>query len=180
MSSVSRTRRLVAVVALTLAVYLLAFWVPNAAGDDPPTTTTGDVAAFVPPGETVTPSVIVTVPARVQGHDVRWWAHRAAYWHKRTISARRTLAHRSSVTEAIELACTVYGNCETLWRRARCESHLYRYAQNASGASGLFQFLPSTWRSTPFARFSIFSPYANALAAGWMNTHGRSSEWSCR
>jgi hypothetical protein len=99
----------------------------------------------------------------------------------RNRSLRRTLAHSSTVAEALNLACTVYGNCSTLWRKARCESHLYRYAQNRSSeASGLFQFLPSTWATTPFARFSIFSPYANALAAGWMHAQGRGGEWVCR
>lgn len=107
--------------------------------------------------------------------------------HRRYVAAThrvrqltRTLTHRSSVREAISLACNVYGSCSTLWRKAGCESHYSPTAQNASGAAGLFQFLPSTWASTPFAAFSIWSPYANALAAGWMHAHGRSGEWVCR
>ena len=47
-------------------------------------------------------------------------------------------------------------------------------------SSGLYQFLPSTWASTPYAGFRVDSPYANALAAGWMHAHGRGGEWSCR
>ena len=109
----------------------------------------------------------------------------AAQWYKAWLLERRRLqklvAHHPSVTEAISLAAAVYGNGSTLWRRARCESHLWPYAHNPSGASGLFQFLPSTWRSTPFGRFSVWSPYANALAAGWMmGPAGRGGEWSCR
>jgi len=100
--------------------------------------------------------------------------------HRRVKQLTRTLAHADSTAEAINLACVAYGSCETLWRRAGCESHLNPYAQNPSGASGLYQFLPSTWRSTPYSRFSVWSPYANALAAGWMNTHGRGGEWACR
>lgn len=87
-----------------------------------------------------------------------------------------------AVTEAINLACTVYGNCATLWRRAGCETGgtFNPRAYNSSGASGLFQFLPSTWRTTPYRNYSVWSPYANALAAGWMLSVGRGNEWSCR
>ena len=95
---------------------------------------------------------------------------------------RRILLGRPHVVEAINLTCAVYGYCATLWRRARCETGgtFSARAYNAtSGASGLFQFLPSTWRSTPFARFSVWSPIANALAAGWMHANGRGGEWSC-
>src|SRR5262245_4841100 len=99
---------------------------------------------------------------------------------RRVRQLTRVLRHRSSTREAIELACSVYGSCDTLWRRALCESGGYRYARNPSGASGLFQFLPSTFASTPFGRFSICSTYANALAAGWMQANGRGHEWVCR
>jgi hypothetical protein len=95
---------------------------------------------------------------------------------------RRHIVHRPETVEAINLACVVYGSCSTLWRKAACETGgtFSPVAYNPSGASGLFQFLPSTWRSTPFGRFSIWSPYANALAAGWMHAQGRGSEWACR
>ena len=94
---------------------------------------------------------------------------------------RNALLQQPSVVEAINLAATVYGNGSTLWRKARCESGLNHNARNlSSAASGLFQFLPSTWRSTPYGGFSVFSPYANALAAGWMHAHGRAGEWSCQ
>lgn len=106
--------------------------------------------------------------------------HLAYVRYKRIRQLKRTLLHTSSVTEAINLACVVYGNCSTLWRKARCESGLSPYAHNGSEASGLFQFLPSTWGSTPYGRFSIWSAYANSLAAGWMHAHGRAGEWTCR
>lgn len=67
-----------------------------------------------------------------------------------------------------------------LLRVARCESRLNPYAHNRSGASGLFQFLPSTWRTTPYGRYSIWSARHQALAAAWMFAHHRSSEWVCR
>jgi len=66
-------------------------------------------------------------------------------------------------------------------RVARCESGYNPGAYNPrSGASGLFQFLPSTWRTTPYAAASIFDPWASAQAARWMFDRGRASEWVCR
>jgi hypothetical protein len=63
---------------------------------------------------------------------------------------------------------------------AWCESRLNPYARNASsGASGLFQFLWSTFRSTPYGGHSIWYARWNALAAGWMFAHGRRGEWAC-
>lgn len=118
----------------------------------------------------------------------------ADYWHKRFKKMRlyalklehhvgrvsTILKHRASVTEAINLACASYGHCAELWRKARCESRFDPRAANPSGSKGLFQFLDSTWASTPYGRMSVWSPYANALAAGWMHAHGRGGEWSCR
>lgn len=88
---------------------------------------------------------------------------------------------RPTVLESIHLAAIAYGqSSSTLIRKASCESHLWPWAHNPSGASGLFQFLPSTWRSTPYGGFSIWNPLAQALAAGWMHRVGRGNEWSCR
>jgi hypothetical protein len=68
-----------------------------------------------------------------------------------------------------------------LRRRAWCESHWNPTAYNASsGSSGLFQFIPSTWRTTPYARQSIWSPKWSSLAAAWMVRVGRGGEWVCR
>lgn len=68
-----------------------------------------------------------------------------------------------------------------LMRKARCESRMNPRAVNASsGAAGLFQFMPSTWASTPYRRRSIFSAEYSALAAAWMHAAGRGGEWACR
>jgi hypothetical protein len=101
---------------------------------------------------------------------------------------KRIAWRKPSVTEALNLACAVYGNCATLWRRAKCETGgtLNPRSRNKTAvgnehATGLVQFLPSTFRSTPFARFDIYSPYANALAGAWMmGPAGRGGEWTCR
>lgn len=63
---------------------------------------------------------------------------------------------------------------------ARCESNFDPTLVNpASNASGLFQFLPGTWRTTPYASYSIFDPWASANAAAWMWSVGRRNEWVC-
>jgi hypothetical protein len=169
------------VLAITLALALpatLGVAVATAHDPEPPTTTV-----------TVETTTTLPVETRYQGRTAREWQHR---YRRRTrqlqaardhaVHLRRALLHRPEVAEAINLACAVYGWCSALWRKAGCETGgtFSPAARNSSGASGLFQFLPSTWASTPFARFSIWSPYANALAAGWMHANGRGGEWSCR
>jgi hypothetical protein len=96
---------------------------------------------------------------------------------------RRAVLDRPDVVEAINLAAATYGHGAELWRKARCETGgtFDAGARNlSSGARGLFQFLASTWASTPYGRFDVSSPYANALAAGWMHAHGRAGEWVCQ
>lgn len=55
-------------------------------------------------------------------------------------------------------------------------------ASDTSG--GLYAFKPSTFKGTPFAgihwRTKFWSPYWQSLAAGWMVTQNRVSEWSCQ
>lgn len=70
---------------------------------------------------------------------------------------------------------------EDLLRVGRCESNLDPRAENPSGPYfGLFQFLRSTWATTPFADEDIFDPAANANAAAWMWQQGRRNEWACQ
>lgn len=125
---------------------------------------------------------------RFDGHGPEWWAQQARRYKRALRDSRRTLLERTSTAEAIQLACVTYRvPCSTLWRKARCETGgtFSPLAWNptpigSEHASGLFQFLPSTFRSTPYGRFSIFDPVANALAAGWMHAHGRGGEWACQ
>lgn len=67
-----------------------------------------------------------------------------------------------------------------LLRKAKCESGLNPHNYNSSGASGLFQFLPSTWQTTPYRNKSIWRTKWNSLAAAWMHSVGRGGEWVCR
>lgn len=86
------------------------------------------------------------------------------------------------VEQAIQTASAAYKvDVRLLRRRAWCESRNNPRAVNRrSHASGLFQFLPSTWRTTPFGHLDIFNPWVNALAAAWMVSVGRNGEWVCK
>ena len=64
---------------------------------------------------------------------------------------------------------------------AYCESRYHPNSVNSSsGASGLFQFLPSTWAFTPYAGYSPFDPKYNALAAAWLYQRDGPSQWVCQ
>jgi hypothetical protein len=82
----------------------------------------------------------------------------------------------------IAQAAKKYGQSKTVMERvARCESSLNPCAVNASGPYyGLYQYLKSTWTSTPYGNRSIWDPEAQALATGWMWQQGRKNEWACQ
>lgn len=85
----------------------------------------------------------------------------------------------------VERAIVTYrlAGWQAAWMRRipACESRWDPYARNPSGSSGLYQFLPSTWRTTPYGRHSIWSAKWQALAAAWMLRVGRApGEWSCK
>ncbi|MBJ7614335.1 MAG: transglycosylase SLT domain-containing protein [Candidatus Dormibacteraeota bacterium] len=66
-------------------------------------------------------------------------------------------------------------------RVAKCESGYNPNAVNrSSGASGLFQFLPSTWASLPQHNQSVFNPVANAQAAAVLYQRSGPNQWSCK
>ena len=61
----------------------------------------------------------------------------------------------------------------------RVESQGDPNARNRSGASGLGQFLPSTWATTPQGKagLSVFDAAANRAAIEWMVSVGRAREF---
>lgn len=89
---------------------------------------------------------------------------------------------RGELIRIIEEAADYYDQPrEDMLRVARCESELTPTAVNPrTGDSGLFQFNPDTWQTTPYRRYSIFDPRASAFAAGWMWSVGRRNEWVCQ
>jgi soluble lytic murein transglycosylase-like protein len=86
----------------------------------------------------------------------------------------------------IRSAATNWGADEAqLLRVAYCESRYNPNAYNASsGASGLFQFIPSTWAISSvragYAGASVFDPVANANAAAYMFAAGQARQWQCK
>jgi hypothetical protein len=135
------------------------------------------------------------------GDAERWQrAHRAAVKYRRqrdhlqelltrrvlqVRSLRHQAVHRADSLEAIRLAAIAYHvSYQLLYRIASCESTggsgLNPNAKNRSStASGLAQFLTSTWSSTRYAHESIFSPYASALAMAEEVAHGNAGwQWA--
>jgi uncharacterized protein YraI len=86
------------------------------------------------------------------------------------------------IVDIIYAAADAYGQSrDDMLRVATCESGLDPNNYTPPyGASGLFQFLPGTWASTPFASYDIFDPWASANAAAWMWSVGRRGEWVCQ
>jgi hypothetical protein len=82
----------------------------------------------------------------------------------------------------IRKAAQKYGQSKKAMERvARCESVLDPCAVNRSGPYyGLYQFLKSTWKTTPYKNRSIWDPKAQALATAWMWKKGRKNEWACK
>ncbi len=99
--------------------------------------------------------------------------------------ARRCRSGRYSerrIRRYIKRAARRYNQSESaMLRVARCESNLDPCAVNSRGPYyGLYQFLESTWRTTPYRRDDIFDPKPQALAAAWMWKQGRKNEWACQ
>lgn len=91
------------------------------------------------------------------------------------------LAARTYLIGVGELAAPVHRPTGRLACIAYAESRNNPNATNPqSGAAGLFQFLPSTWRTTPQGRagLSVYDPVAATSAAEWMVAQGRIREWS--
>jgi len=86
------------------------------------------------------------------------------------------------IVQIIYAAADRYGQPrEDMLRVAKCESNLDPNAVNVAGSSyGLFQFIRSTWATTPYANEDIFDATASANAAGWMWSVGRRNEWVCQ
>ncbi len=88
---------------------------------------------------------------------------------------------RKEIVRYITQAAKKYDqSADDMLRVAQCESNLDPYAVNPSGSYGLFQFIRSTWKSTPYGNEDIFDPRANSNAAAWMWAQGRKSEWVCQ
>ena len=95
--------------------------------------------------------------------------------------ARRRYSERE-IIRIIEQAADRYNQPRrAMLRVARCESNLDPYAVSPDRRYfGLYQFLKTTWRTTPYRDEDIYDPRANARAAAWMWKQGRRNEWACQ
>lgn len=90
------------------------------------------------------------------------------------------------IESIIRAAAAQWGADPTqLLRVAYCESRYNPSAYNASsGASGLFQFLASTWAANSvragYGGASVFDPVANANTAAYMFAHSQAGQWACK
>src|SRR4051794_23059804 len=60
------------------------------------------------------------------------------------------------------------------WRESR---YNWRVTNPSSGTAGLYQFAHTTWKSTPYGRYSPYNPRWASLAAMWMWKHGGQYHW---
>jgi surface rod structure-forming protein G/transglycosylase-like protein with SLT domain/uncharacterized protein DUF348 len=91
----------------------------------------------------------------------------------------------ADIEAIIRAAATRYGaDPDQLLRVAWCESRYNPNAYNPSGASGLFQFMPTTWSVNSaragYVGASPFDPVAAANVAAWMFAQGSANLWACR
>lgn len=87
-----------------------------------------------------------------------------------------------AIIQDIEDAFNPQGQSAVNWalRVAKCESNYNPNAVNPwSGTEGLFQFEPSTWRSTPYGHDNVFDPRYNSLAAAWLYQRDGPGQWQC-
>jgi uncharacterized protein YabE (DUF348 family) len=83
-----------------------------------------------------------------------------------------------------EAAAAQGADADQLVRVGYCESRFNPGAYNASGAAGLFQFMPGTWAANSvragYAGASVYDPVASANVAAWMFARGQAYQWVCR
>ena len=86
------------------------------------------------------------------------------------------------VQDLIRQAFASQGQAAVDWglRVAACESGYNPNAYNPDGASGVFQFMPGTFRGTPYGNQNIFDASANVNAAAWYFQQHGGGAWSCK
>lgn len=91
---------------------------------------------------------------------------------------------RDDVEKWRTLVETFFGaNTDAALRVMACESGGNKFAKNPSGASGLFQFMPSTWEWVTGEKYpgSVWDGMRNIEAAATLSKNGTDwSHWSCR
>lgn len=146
----------------------------------------GTIVTRVPPGTLVDITGAaqgVYVPARWAGY-AGWLDSRLMYSPDDFEEPGAANPREAEMILIIYQAADKWGQSRAdMLRVARCESLLNPNIVNSqSGASGLFQFMPSTFAFTPNGKAGqdIFDPAANADAAGWMWANGMRHHWACQ
>ena len=103
-------------------------------------------------------------------------------------SLRATLRHSPDFEVSLQLAAIAYGQdwrhlyrcslSEGARRAERGDRHNTRPNSAGSGAYSSFQFMRSTFLSTPYARLDWSRQDVQAHAAAWMWASGRRGEWT--
>ena len=137
-------------------------------------------AGAAPP---VTSIAVTPAPQEPAEDDVMSRTAIARREHAAAAAAAAVAAQQPpSIQDLIRGAFQPLGGGAVDWalKIAWCESKYDPSAVNgASDAQGLFQFLPSTWRGTPFAAGSPFDPGTNARAAAWLYQAYGPTQWEC-
>lgn len=126
---------------------------------------------------------------RFKGHGAEYWHWQYRVEKHQHMKVKRHLARvgkgfKRDSFYAISLASRVFG--VPYWELravASCETGgtFDPYARNSSSsASGLFQFLDSTWASQGIPGFSVFDPVANALATARIVARQGWRQWVCK
>jgi hypothetical protein len=160
-----------------LAVLTLALVAIYAAARAPARVDSAPVAQSTPAVQSI---AYRTLAARSSSKHV--WRSRVLELQARVRRLRHELLRKWNYPHLIKLAAATYRvDAATLERKARCESVDFTdFYNESSHATNVFQFLPSTWATTPFARFSINDPFAAVLAGAWMHASHRGGEWECK
>ena len=88
-------------------------------------------------------------------------------------------ASKTQIQAIILAAAARYGaNGDQMVRVAMCESGLNPLARNSSGASGLFQFMPSTFYGN--GGHNLWDPTDQANVAARMFAAGQAYQWVCK
>jgi hypothetical protein len=127
------------------------------------------------------PSLSVARPRRKSGRRDKSEKRKKGDKKGKSKSCQNTYSEQQ-IIRFIGKAARKYGQSKKVMLRvARCESNLDPCAVNRSGPYyGLYQYLKSTWKTTPYGDESIWDPEAQAMATGWMWKQGRKNEWVCQ
>lgn len=109
-------------------------------------------------------------------------AHHKIPCHTHYCQVRAANEHCSNrhVKDCIFYAASIYHqDLEAAYRVANCESGFDPHNSNGTDF-GLYQFLPSTFATTSYARHSYWEARWSALAAMEMWSWGQKNQWQCR